>query len=77
MITKLGNSSVTYQLGIFRLGETDAVAQGHFTHVYVARGSPAGPAAARMARALVDFGRLTLSHAAQIAEGNVVAIPIC
>jgi acyl-CoA thioester hydrolase len=38
MITKLGNSSVTYQLGVFRRGENDAVAQGHFTHVYVARG---------------------------------------
>ena len=34
-VTKLGNSSVTYDIGIFRNDETIASAQGHFVHVYV------------------------------------------
>jgi acyl-CoA thioester hydrolase len=36
-IAKLGNSSVRYEIGIFRLGDNETVAQGHFVHVYVAR----------------------------------------
>ncbi|WP_017931894.1 acyl-CoA thioesterase [Robiginitomaculum antarcticum] len=34
-VAKLGTSSVTYDIGLFRDGETQASAQGHFTHVYV------------------------------------------
>jgi acyl-CoA thioester hydrolase len=34
-VTKLGNSSVTYDIGIFKNAETTASAQGHFVHVYV------------------------------------------
>lgn len=33
----LGNSSVRYELGIFRNDEDTAAAQGHFVHVYVDR----------------------------------------
>jgi acyl-CoA thioester hydrolase len=36
---KLGNSSVTYELGIFRNDDQVAAAQGHFVHVYVDRNS--------------------------------------
>lgn len=36
-VERLGNSSVTYRIGIFRQGGAQAVAQGRFTHVYVAR----------------------------------------
>ncbi len=36
-VERLGNSSVTYRIGIFRQGEAQAVAQGRFTHVYVQR----------------------------------------
>ena len=36
-VTKLGNSSVRYEVGIFRNGEERASAQGHFVHVYVDR----------------------------------------
>ncbi|MGH1355580.1 MAG: acyl-CoA thioesterase [Thalassovita sp.] len=36
-IAKLGNSSVTYQVGLFRGDEDAASAMGHFTHVYVDR----------------------------------------
>ena len=36
-VSKLGNSSVRYEVGIFRNGEERASAQGHFVHVYVDR----------------------------------------
>jgi len=32
---KVGSSSVTYEIGLFRNDETTASAQGHFVHVYV------------------------------------------
>ena len=38
-IDRVGGSSVTYRLGIFAGGSPDPAAQGHFTHVYVARES--------------------------------------
>ena len=34
-VAKLGNSSVRYEIGLFRNAETTACAQGHFVHVYV------------------------------------------
>ncbi|MEN5084072.1 thioesterase family protein [Bosea sp. TWI1241] len=37
-VERLGRSSVTYRIGIFREGGPVTVAQGLFTHVYVARG---------------------------------------
>lgn len=39
LVTRLGNSSVTYEIGLFREGEPEAAARGHFVHVYVDRGS--------------------------------------
>ena len=36
-IDRLGNSSVTYRLGIFREGSDAPAAEGEFTHVYVDR----------------------------------------
>lgn len=38
-VEKLGRSSVTYRIGIFRRGGEQAAAQGRFTHVYVGRAS--------------------------------------
>lgn len=38
-VAKLGNRSVTYELGIFREKEMEAVAFGYFTHVFVERSS--------------------------------------
>lgn len=35
----LGNSSVRYEIGLFRNDEDIAAAQGHFVHVYVDRAS--------------------------------------
>jgi acyl-CoA thioester hydrolase len=36
-VTRLGGSSITYGLALFRNDEEQAVAEGHFTHVYVKR----------------------------------------
>jgi acyl-CoA thioester hydrolase len=36
-VSKLGNSSVRYEVGIFKNDDNLAVAQGHFVHVYVDR----------------------------------------
>ena len=36
-VEKLGRSSVTYRLGVFAPGAGTPAAEGHFTHVYVAR----------------------------------------
>ncbi len=36
-VDRLGNSSVQYGVGIFKQGEEQAVANGHFVHVFVER----------------------------------------
>ena len=36
-IAKLGNSSLNYELAIFKRGEDSALASGHFVHVFVDR----------------------------------------
>jgi len=38
-VDRLGNSSVTYCLGVFAKGSQQPAAEGHFTHVYVGRDS--------------------------------------
>jgi acyl-CoA thioester hydrolase len=38
-VTRLGRSSVTYAIGIFRNDEQQAAADGHFVHVFVERAS--------------------------------------
>jgi len=38
-VGKLGNSSVRYEIGIFRQGEREPAAAGHFVHVSVDRAS--------------------------------------
>jgi len=38
-VTKMGNSSVRYEIGLFRNEERTASAQGYFVHVYVNRAS--------------------------------------
>ena len=51
-VAKLGNSSVRYEIGLFRNEENAASAQGHFVHVYVdraSRRSTAVPADMRLA----------------------------
>jgi len=36
-VTRLGRTSVTYAIGLFRQGEGDPAATGHFVHVYIDR----------------------------------------
>lgn len=36
-VARIGASSVRYEIGIFRDGEDEAAADGHFVHVYVDR----------------------------------------
>ena len=36
-VARIGNSSVRYEIGIFRAGEAAPAAEGHFVHVYVDR----------------------------------------
>ena len=36
-VARLGNSSVRYEIALFREGSDTAIAQGHFVHVYVGR----------------------------------------
>jgi acyl-CoA thioester hydrolase len=38
-VARLGPSSVTYEIGLFRSGSERAAAQGHFVHVFVDRAS--------------------------------------
>ncbi len=38
-VTRLGNSSVRYEIGLFRAGDAQPAAEGHFVHVYVDRAS--------------------------------------
>ncbi len=38
-VTRLGRSSVTYAIGIFRNDDEQAAADGHFVHVFVERAS--------------------------------------
>jgi acyl-CoA thioester hydrolase len=38
-VTKMGSSSVTYELALFRKGDPEPAATGHFVHVYVDRGT--------------------------------------
>lgn len=65
-VARLGNSSVRYEVGIFREGEPLSAAHGHFVHVYVDRQSrrPASlPAALR--RALEPLAADGEDHAAR------------
>lgn len=34
-VARVGNSSITYLIGLFSVGENDAAAEASFTHVYV------------------------------------------
>ena len=38
-VPRIGNSSVTYEIALFRDAETDCAAFGHFVHVYIDRKS--------------------------------------
>ena len=52
---RIGTSSVRYEIAIFREGEDTALAEGHFTHVYVDR-------ATRRPKPLPDLWRAELER---------------
>lgn len=54
-VARLGNSSVRYEIGLFRAGEDSPAAEGHFIHVYVDRAS-------RRPVAIPDATRAALSR---------------
>ncbi|MBA1273813.1 acyl-CoA thioesterase [Stutzerimonas azotifigens] len=56
-VAKLGNSSVQYELAIFKTSEEQACAAGRFVHVFVDRASNRPvPIPARLREALVALG---------------------
>ncbi len=57
-VERLGGSSVSYRLGVFAKGATEAAAEGHFTHVYVGRESRRPVALPETWRARLDTIRL-------------------
>lgn len=58
-VAQLGNSSVRYEVGIFREDEQSAAAQGHFVHVYVDRASRRPAAIPPSMRALLESIRVS------------------
>ncbi len=54
-VTRIGNSSVRYELAIFKQGEDTPAAEGHFVHVYVDRKT-------RRPVSLTNFFRQALSR---------------
>jgi len=53
-VTKLGRSSVKYEIGLFRQGEDEPVASGHFVHVWVDRGTRRPTAVPEEVRAALE-----------------------
>lgn len=55
-VAKVGNSSVIYELGLFRAGEDDLAALGKFVHVYVdAKTRKSAPIPDVIRKALADL----------------------
>jgi acyl-CoA thioester hydrolase len=53
-VARIGNSSVRYEIALFRAGAAQAAAQGHFVHVYVDRTSRRPVALPPALRAALD-----------------------
>ena len=60
-VARLGNSSVRYEVGIFRGDENIASAQGHFVHVYVDRATRKSVSIPPATRALLNSIQLPSS----------------
>jgi acyl-CoA thioester hydrolase len=59
-VARLGNSSVRYEIGLFRDEEVAAAAQGHFVHVYVDRETRKPTALPRALREALEKIRASL-----------------
>ena len=53
-VSRLGNSSVSYEIGIFCQGQEKPAATGHFVHVYVRHGEMTPVAIPDKARAALE-----------------------
>jgi len=62
-VARIGASSVRYEVGLFKEGELQAAAQGHFVHVYVDR-------ATRRPAALPEPLRTALAPLLIVASGE-------
>ncbi len=63
-VAQLGNSSVRYEVGIFRGEDREASAQGHFVHVYVDRLTRKPTPIPDKSRALLTSIQVTAGEAA-------------
>ena len=54
-VAKLGKSSVKYEIGLFRRGEDEPAASGHFVHVWVDRGTRRPAAVPQQVRAALHM----------------------
>ena len=57
-VDRLGRSSVTYAIGLFRDGDDESAALGHFVHVYVDRATQTPVPIPDMMRAAMEKLRL-------------------
>ena len=53
-VAQIGNSSVRYEVGLFRENGLEAIAQGHFVHVYVDRATAKPQALAESLKAALQ-----------------------
>ncbi len=53
-VRRLGKTSVTYEIGIFKAGRDEPAATGHFTHVYVVPGDMRAVPVPERARAVLE-----------------------
>lgn len=66
-VARLGNSSVRYEVGIFRADENIASAQGHFVHVYVDRATRKSVSIPAATRGLLTSIQLSSSTSPKLA----------
>lgn len=59
-ISRIGRTSATYRIGIFREGSGSPAAQGHFTHVYVDRVNRRPVAIPESGRIILEAQRIEL-----------------
>ena len=71
-VAHLGNSSVCYEIGIFKKDETSPAAEGHFVHVYVDRQTRRPATLSNSLRAALK--NIGLAHSIQ---GNHPRVPYC
>ncbi|TAM04057.1 MAG: acyl-CoA thioesterase [Paraburkholderia sp.] len=68
-VARLGASSVRYEVGLFREGEGQPAAQGHFVHVYVDRATRR-PVSALPAGLHAALARLVVAPADEAVRGH-------